>query len=107
MKTITLSQPQALAGITVDREARTLRNVSIITAGPAIGHGFLVDGTMCAQVAASIASKKRGVKVRLSHPELAGGFFGGGTDGIEVMLGRAVAARVEGSQVKGDITFGK
>jgi len=107
MKTITLSQPQALSAITVDREARTLRNVSFITAGPAIGHGFLVDGTMCEQVAASIASKKRGVKVRLSHPELAGGFFGGGTDGIEVMLGRAAAARVEGSQVKGDIVFGK
>ena len=57
LERVTLRQPLALAGspdLQVDREAGAIRNVSIITEGPAIGHGFFVDRTMVKQVAAGI-----------------------------------------------------
>ena len=106
---IRLSQPNALSagGLTVDRENRAIRGVSIVTRGPAIGHSFLVDQVMLSQVSTAINAKSKGVKVRLAHPELSGGMFGGGTDAIEVQLGRAKNARLDGDRVRGDIEFGK
>jgi len=89
----------------VDRAgAGALRNVSIISAGPAIGHGFIVDDAMLQQVADAINNSPNGFKVRLGHPWL--------EDGVFYRLGRAVkGARVEttanGNKVRGDIVFGK
>ena len=73
---IRLDQPAALAagGFTPDRDAGILRNVSIITAGPAMGHGFEIDGVMMKQLASGISAKAKGVKSRLTHPDP--GFFG-------------------------------
>ena len=103
-KTITLSQPMALAtsGIEIDREAGLLKNVSIITRGPALGHDFVVDEKTLKQVASILKKKKRGVKSRLTHP----GFL---TDGIEYLVGRAAIgdARVDGDQVRADIQLGQ
>lgn len=83
----------------VDREAGVLRNVSIISKGPALGHNFNVDDTMLRQVAAMINAKSKGVKSRLAHPGVPDC---GGSDGIETLLGRVKNARVEGDQVLGD-----
>lgn len=87
----------------VDRESRTISGVSIITAGPALGHGFLVDQTMLGQVADAINAKAKGVKSRMTHPGIPDC---GGWDGIETMLGRVSNARVEGNQVFGDLAIG-
>ena len=105
---IRLSTVKALVAgeFEVDIEKGVLSNVSIITRGPAIGHGFDVDDVMLKQVAEAINGHTKGVKCRLTHPKNSGGMFGGGTDPIEVMLGRAKNARVDDYQVRGDIQFG-
>jgi len=104
------SQPSALSAntVTVDRENGIIRNASIITAGPAVGHGFAgeIDASMLAQVAASINAQPNGVKVRLTHVELQGSPLGGGPDDIVVRVGRCTNARVVGNQVRGDIHLG-
>ncbi len=100
--TIALAQPLALAagGMELDREAGTLKNVSILAEGEAIGHGFVIDDVMLQQVAAAM-NRRGGVKSRMTHP---GGIFGG-TDGIEMMVGIAGvgAVRVDGDRLRGDI----
>ncbi len=89
----------------VDVEKGIFRNVAIITKGPALGHGFEIDDKTLRQVRASVNATEIGTKVRLTHPE--SGFFGGGDDAIEVMLGRARNARISEGKVKGDIYLGK
>ena len=105
-KRMRLTQPLAFrAGtIRVDRAARRIENVSLITRGPAVGHGYDIDDETLRQVSALLASKPRGVKSRLTHPE--SGWFGG-ADGIEVLVGRASNPRIEDGQVRGDIQFGR
>ncbi|HUX16060.1 MAG TPA: hypothetical protein VMW52_06275, partial [Phycisphaerae bacterium] len=95
----------ASGSLEIDRDNHELRNVSLITAGPADGHDFEIDAIMLAQVAESIGQGP-GVKCRLTHPELSGGVFGNGTDGVEVMLGRARQPRVAGNKVYGTVHFG-
>jgi len=101
---VRLEAKLASGEFSVDRAgAGALRNVSIISAGPAIGHGFIVDDVMLQQTADAI-NAAGGVKVRLTHPWL--------EDGVLYRLGRAVkGARVEttanGNKVRGDIVFGK
>ena len=92
------------AKLQVDRDAGVIRGVSVIRKGPALGHGFQVDGTMLQQVADQINAKPKGVKSRLTHPGIPNC---GGSDGIETLLGRVSNARVDGDQVLGDLTFGK
>ena len=78
IKPITLTQNITLASasdLDVDMEAGELRNVSFLTRGPAIGHGFDVDDVMIQQVFDSIRRKPKGVKSRLTHPEASGGIF--------------------------------
>ena len=90
----------------LDAAAGLFKNVSILTRGPAIGHGFDIDDTMLRQVRDALKRKGRGVKARLTHPE-AGGLFGGGTDGIECLVGRAGAnAHLDDGQVRGDVQLG-
>ena len=101
---VRLEAKLASGEFSVDRAgAGALRNVSIISAGPARGHGFIVDDAMLQQTADAI-NAAGGVKVRLTHPWL--------EDGVLYRLGRAVkGARVEttanGNKVRGDIVFGK
>jgi len=101
---VSLSQPGAFSqGIQVDPEAGVIRNAAVLTIGPAIGHGFQVDATMLEQARASIASRSRGVKCRLGHPEVQGGPLGPTTDAAEVMLGRVDNPRIEGPALRGDV----
>jgi len=88
----------------VDRDGQgALRGVSIITRGPALGHGFVVDDVMLKQVSDAINSHAGGVKVRLKHV-----WGWGDTDGVEILLGRVSPdTRIEDDKVLGDIVFGK
>ena len=45
-----------------------MKNISIITKGPAMGHGFEVDDIMLEQVSKKINVQRNGVKVRFTHP---------------------------------------
>lgn len=108
-ETINLAVELRSGDFQIDREAGTLRNVPVITRGPAKGHGFDVDDVLIGQVAKAIRSRgATGVKSRLTHP--AGpGIFGGGTDPIEVTLGRIKNARKvdDGRQVRADLHIGR
>lgn len=104
---VTLSVPDALTAgdIVIDREKRQIRNVSIITAGEALGHGFQIDDVMLDQVAKWLTDTPKGFKVHLTHADP--GLFGNGIDPIEVLLGRATGGSRADGKVKGDIQFGK
>ncbi len=105
---ICLSQPGAFKdGITVEREAGIIRNASVITRGPAIGHNFDIDDVTLRQVHDSIKLKLKGAKCRLTHPEASGGLFGGGRDGVEFLVGRVIKPRIEGDRVRADVLLGK
>jgi len=101
---VRLSQPAALAGdgFEVDAESGLFKNVSIITRGPAIGHGFDVDDKMLEQVAASLNGKAKGVKAHMTHAGM--GIFSD-ADSIEFLVGRAAIgeARIVDGQVRADI----
>jgi len=106
-ESVRLAQPRGLsgAGLVVDATAGTIRNVSILTRGPTIGHGFEVDDVMLRQVADLIAAKPNGVVCHLAHSQ--GGLFSPGEDGIATLLGRVKNARVEVDRVRGDVHFGE
>ena len=92
---IELSQPCALAGegVKIDRAAGIIRNVSVLSVGPAKGHGFSIDTVMLSQVAKQITAAG-GVRSRLSHPQ---------GDDVTALIGRVQNARVEGDRVRGDL----
>ncbi|MFO8006181.1 MAG: hypothetical protein R6V05_00430 [Candidatus Brocadiia bacterium] len=103
MRTVRLAQPNALAGrrVRVDREAGRIRDVSILTRGPAVGHGFHVDDVMLRQVADGLNAMPRGALSRVSHPQP-------GQDPIFLTVGRAGAGgvRIRDGQVRGDVQLG-
>ena len=97
------------AGVTVDRKGGVIGNVAILTAGmafPAMGEPFEIDGTMLQQCADLINASPRGIKSRISHPELTGGSFAAGGDSIFHQAGRARNARVENGQCRADMHIG-
>jgi hypothetical protein len=99
---VVLKAKKGQPGIEVDAEAGIIRNVSFITAGPAVGHGFDVDSVMLKQVEKGVNGKKKGVMVRLTHPEAS---FFSYTDPATVLVGRAKNAVLKSDQVRGDVHF--
>jgi macrodomain Ter protein organizer (MatP/YcbG family) len=104
---ISLRSMDALAasGVSIDPEAGMIRNVSIMSAGEAMGHGFNIDGVMLSQVAQQIGAS--GVKMRYKHP-LQLDAFGNAmpVDSVGTDIGRVVNARVENGRVRGDMQLG-
>lgn len=105
--TVSLNNPNTTAlripggagsGLQVDRASGLIRGVSVITLGPAKGHGFTVDAVLLQQVASQI-NAAGGVRVRLGHPTV--------DDGVGLTLGRLFNARVEGNRVRGDVQLGE
>lgn len=95
---VRLSTTELAAGdFRVDEQAGALKNVTVIAAGPALGHRFMVDEVMLRQVRDSInASENNGVKSRLGHPDIF-------ADGIGTAIGRVRNARVSKGKVKADL----
>jgi hypothetical protein len=91
---------------TVDREKNAIRNVSVMQAGPAMGHGFMIDKTMLDQVRQQM---KGGVPMRYTHPQKVSG---DGqvelTDPLGTHVGRVTNVREGegGDELRGDIEFG-
>lgn len=81
-----------------DNGAGLLSNVSLISAGEALGHDMWIDETTLAQVAELANQGKHGIKSRFTHPSMS-------ADGMGRHLGRIKNVRVEGYQVIGDLHF--
>ena len=81
----------ASAGV-IDSEAGIIRGVSLITKGPALGHGVMIDDKTLAQVKTAAEQYAGGLKVKLDHS-------GGAGD----IVGYIDALRIEGDKLLGDL----
>lgn len=63
----TFAQADALGTARVDLEAGVIYGVAVITEGPALGHGMLVDATTLQQVKDCAEGYKGGLKVKMDH----------------------------------------
>jgi hypothetical protein len=81
----------ASAGI-IDAEAGIIRGVSLITKGPALGHGVMIDDKTLAQVKTAAEQYAGGLKVKLNHS-------GGAGD----IVGYIDALRISGEKLLGDL----
>lgn len=60
----------------IDTEAGVIRGVSLITKGPALGHGVMIDDKTLEQVKAAAEQYAGGLKVKLNHSSGAGDIIG-------------------------------
>ena len=81
----------ASAGV-IDSEAGIIRGVSLITKGPALGHGVMIDDKTLEQVKAAAEQYSGGLKVKLNHS-------GGAGD----IVGYIDTLRVSGEKLLGDL----
>lgn len=65
----------ASAGV-IDAESGVIRGVSLITVGPALGHGVMIDRTTLEQVKVAAEQYAGGLKVKLDHSGGAGDIVG-------------------------------
>lgn len=56
-----------VAGGKVNGEARRLEGVSVITEGPALGHGVMIDAESLATVKTCAEEYRGGLKVKMNH----------------------------------------
>jgi hypothetical protein len=75
----------------VDREQGVIFGVAVITVGPALGHGVMIDATTLEQVKTSAETYKNGLKVKMTH---------GGDAGD--IVGRIDNFRIDGEVLRGD-----
>ena len=92
---------------TVERDGNgAIRNVSVMQAGPALGHGFVIDKQMLSQIADQM---KNGVQMRYTHPDKKGedGSIQP-VDSLGTHVGKVTNVKVSpaGDEVRGDIEFG-
>lgn len=76
MDSPTLTLFSAVAGSRVDAAAGVIRGVSLITEGPALGHGVFIDAVTLAQVKAAAETYAGGLKVKMDHAGGAGDIIG-------------------------------
>ena len=81
----------ASAGV-IDAEAGIIRGVSLITKGPALGHGVMIDDKTLEQVKTAAEQYAGGLKVKLNHS-------GGAGD----IVGYIDALRISGEKLLGDL----
>jgi hypothetical protein len=84
----------AVAAGRIDAEAGVIRGVSLISEGPALGHGVMVDARTLEQVKAAAEQYEGGLKVKLDHNSGAGDIIGY-VDGL----------RIEGKKLLGDLNL--
>ena len=76
----------------IDTEAGVIRGVSLITKGPALGHGVMIDDKTLEQVKTAAEQYVGGLKVKLDHS-------GGAGD----IVGYIDALRIDGEKLLGDL----
>lgn len=82
----------AAAAGQIDAASGVIRGVSLITEGPALGHGVMIDAKTLEQVKAAAEQYSGGLKVKLDHS-------GGAGD----IIGYVDALRIEGRKLLGDL----
>ena len=82
----------AAAAGQIDAASGVIRGVSLITEGPALGHGVMIDAKTLEQVKAAAEQYNGGLKVKLDHS-------GGAGD----IIGYVDALRIEGRKLLGDL----
>jgi hypothetical protein len=92
--------------VDVDEAAGVIKNVALMTIGPARGHGFEIDATTLEQLAEKINSDPSGmgVKCRVTHPDIDAD--GQMADDLMQLVGRVRNARIVGNAVRGDVYLG-
>lgn len=80
----------------IDRESGVIYGYSVITEGPALGHGASVDATTLQQVADLGNKAKIGIKARFDHPNASNTSLG-------TFLGRSKHFRLAGNRVLADL----
>lgn len=80
----------------VNRLTHVIHGVSVIQAGPALGHGSYIDTTTLEQVTKMGNFLPMGVKSRFTHPGLS-------ADGLGRFLGRVKGFYIDGERVRGDL----
>lgn len=86
----------SLGAAQVDRDAGIIRDVAVISLGPAKGHGFEVDAVMLQQVYESIVSHGGRLPIRYTHP-------GDGVDPLPGIAGELQNVRLTSTAVRGDV----
>jgi hypothetical protein len=76
----------------IDADSGIIRNVSVMTKGPARGHDLTIDDTTLEQVLSAASEFQNGVKVKVDH--------GGGVFSI---VGSVKNFRIEGDKLKADL----
>lgn len=91
--------------VEVDEANGIIRNVAVMTAGNADGHGFEIDATTLEQVSSLINRTPEGARSRLTHPE--SDASGKPLDGLPALVGRLRNARIVNNVVRGDLHLGE
>jgi hypothetical protein len=76
----------------IDAEAGVIRGVSLITKGPALGHGVMIDDKTLEQVKTAAEQYTGGLKVKLNHSSGAGD-----------IIGYIDTLRIDGEKLLGDL----
>ena len=87
----------SFSAVNVDVENGIIKNASVMTIGPALGHGFELDSTSLRQLVETIGD---GVQVRFKHPA------DPHADSLGTDVGTVRNCRIEGNQVRGDVHLG-
>lgn len=82
----------AVSAGAIDSASGVIRGVSLITEGPALGHGVMVDATTLSQVKTAAEQYQGGLKVKLDHNSGAGD-----------IVGYVDALRIDGTKLLGDL----
>lgn len=99
---LSIADALSAEGLEVDAAAGTIKNVSILSVGPATGHGFEIDETTLDTYLEAFNANAEHVVARLKHPEKD---WTGASDGIEWLLGYPLNLRRDGQRILGDFQF--
>lgn len=76
----------------VDAASGIIRRVAVITQGPALGHGVMVDRTTLAQVKTCAESYRGGLKVKINHGS-----------GVDAIVGYLTGFALDGDKLVADL----
>jgi len=82
----------SISGSSVNPDTGVISGVSVISEGPALGHGLTIDATTLAQVKACAEQFTDGLRVKMDH-----------CTGIDAMVGVLRSFRITGNQLRADL----
>jgi len=82
----------SISGSSVNADTGVISGVSVITEGPALGHGLTIDALTLAQVKVCAEQFTDGLRVKMDH-----------CTGIDAMVGVLRSFRITGNQLRADL----